>query len=195
MKILKHVSSTLLMPVIAILLFSPVSFAADYTMQDILRQGLLGAGTGAISAESSGGNAGKGALIGMGVGVIGNVLLGILTEPSASSRPIAYAPAQFQTYYTTQSYYQPQPQQVYYQPPQQAYAVYQPRVEYVQAAPAYSYYRPQGDTNRYILRQGLLGAGVGAISAGASGGKAGTGALIGAGTNVIGGALLSYLTS
>ena len=42
------------------------------------------------------------------------------------------------------------------------------------------------DTNKKILKQGLLGAGVGAISAEASGGKAGTGALIGAGTNVIG---------
>ena len=51
------------------------------------------------------------------------------------------------------------------------------------------------DPNRAILKQGLLGAGVGAISASASGGKAGQGALIGAGTNVIGGALLDTLTA
>ena len=37
------------------------------------------------------------------------------------------------------------------------------------------------EQTRDILKQGLLGAGVGAISAGASGGKAGQGALIGAG--------------
>ena len=45
-----------------------------------------------------------------------------------------------------------------------------------------------------ILKQGILGAAVGGIAAGASGGKAGKGALIGAGTNVIGGALLDTLT-
>ena len=55
-------------------------------------------------------------------------------------------------------------------------------------------YSGNEDPNKKILKQGLLGAGVGAISAGASGGKAGTGALIGAGTNVIGGALLDSLT-
>ncbi len=49
------------------------------------------------------------------------------------------------------------------------------------------------DSNKKILKQGPLGAGVGAISASASGGKAGKGALIGAGTNVIGGALLDTL--
>ncbi len=44
-----------------------------------------------------------------------------------------------------------------------------------------------------VLKQALLGGGVGAISAGASGGKVGQGALIGAGTNVIGGALLDTI--
>ena len=39
-----------------------------------------------------------------------------------------------------------------------------------------------------------MGAGTGAIAAGASGGKAGQGALIGAGTSVIGSALLDTLT-
>lgn len=52
----------------------------------------------------------------------------------------------------------------------------------------------QDDSTRDILKQGLLGAGTGAIAAGASGGKAGQGALIGAGTNVIGGALLDAIT-
>src|SRR3989344_7456317 len=53
----------------------------------------------------------------------------------------------------------------------------------------------QEDPNKKILKQGLLGAGTGAIASGASGGDAGKGALIGAGTNVIGGALLDSLTS
>lgn len=46
-----------------------------------------------------------------------------------------------------------------------------------------------------IIRQSLLGAGVGAISAEVSGGKAGTGALVGAGSNVIGGALIQLLSA
>ena len=45
-----------------------------------------------------------------------------------------------------------------------------------------------------ILKSGLLGVGMGAISAGMSGGKPGKGALIGAGTHVIGGALLDMLS-
>jgi hypothetical protein len=46
----------------------------------------------------------------------------------------------------------------------------------------------------YAMGGGIIpAAGVGAFSAGASGGKAGTGALIGAGTNIIGGALLDTL--
>lgn len=44
-----------------------------------------------------------------------------------------------------------------------------------------------------LLTRGLLGAGVGAISAGASGGKAGKGALVGAGTTVVGGMLMDTL--
>ncbi len=54
-------------------------------------------------------------------------------------------------------------------------------------------YYGQEDPNKKIIKNGLLGAGVGAISASASGGSAGKGALIGAGTNVIGGALLDSL--
>ena len=48
---------------------------------------------------------------------------------------------------------------------------------------------------RSLLKEGLLGAGVGAISAGVGRGNAGTGALVGAGTQIIGGSLLSFLTS
>ena len=59
---------------------------------DILRSGLLGAGTGVISAGMSGGKAGKGALIGAGTNVIGGALLDVLTSPS-SSQPVYYSQA------------------------------------------------------------------------------------------------------
>jgi hypothetical protein len=151
----------------------------------ILKQGLLGAGVGAISAEASGGKAGTGALVGAGTNVIGGALLDTLTTPS-QPRPqqvqyVQQAPVQQQTY-STQSY----PVQTQ----GTAYRVDQP-VQYVQQ-PAY-YAPPQENQSQKIIKQGLLGAGVGAISASASGGKAGKGALIGAGTNVIGGALLDSL--
>ena len=54
-------------------------------------------------------------------------------------------------------------------------------------------YAGNEDPNKKILKTAVVGAGTGAIAAGASGGKAGKGALIGAGTNVIGGALLDTL--
>lgn len=58
----------------------------------ILRQGLLGAGTGAVATAASGANGGavwKGALVGMGVNVIGGALLDILTT-SDNSQGVAY---------------------------------------------------------------------------------------------------------
>ncbi len=56
-------------------------------------------------------------------------------------------------------------------------------------------YYGESDPNKEILKDAVVGAGVGAVSAGASGGSAGKGALIGAGTNVIGNALIDTLTS
>lgn len=53
----------------------------------------------------------------------------------------------------------------------------------------------QNEATKKIIKQGIVGAATGAIAAEASGGKAGTGALIGAGTNIIGGALLDVLTA
>ncbi len=156
----------------------------------ILKQGLLGAGTGAIAAGASGGNAGKGALIGAGTNVIGGALLDTLTTPSQPQQvqQVQYVQAQPQ-YVQTQSVpssYPVQQQAVYHSEPQPVY---------VQQAPVYYQQPPpqESSTNK-ILKQGLLGAGTGAIAAGASGGNAGKGALIGAGTNVIGGALLDALT-
>jgi hypothetical protein len=55
-------------------------------------------------------------------------------------------------------------------------------------------YAEDEDATRNILKQGLLGAGTGALAAGTSGGKAGQGALVGAGTAVIGSALLDTLS-
>lgn len=136
----------------------------DDSSRQILKQGLLGAGTGAIAAGASGGKAGQGALIGAGTGIIGGILLDAITSPPAQRQP---------------------------PPPQQYYPA-------GQAAPQDDYYYeeppPQESGTQKVLKQGLLGAGTGAIAAGASGGNAGQGALIGAGTNVIGSALLDTMT-
>lgn len=139
----------------------------DDATRNVLKQGLLGAGTGAIAAGTSGGNAGKGALIGAGTGVIGSVLLDAMTTPSSSSRPARRRAAATPTY----TYYDDQGDNYYYEEP------------------------PQESGTQKVLKQGLLGAGTGAIAAGASGGNAGQGALIGAGTNVIGSALLDTITT
>lgn len=54
-------------------------------------------------------------------------------------------------------------------------------------------YYQQQDQNKNILKQAVIGAGVGAVASSASGGSTGKGALIGAGTNVIGSALSGYV--
>ncbi len=163
----------------------------DYSGQEdpnkkILKQGLLGAGTGAIAAGASGGNAGQGALIGAGTNVIGGALLDTITaSPKPQPQPMyvqqAPPPPQYaQSSYPVQT--QPQPYRVEQQP------------VYVQQQPVYYQQPPQEDQTKKILKQGLLGAGTGAIAASASGGKAGKGALIGAGTNIIGSALLDAIS-
>ncbi len=175
--------------IVGLLAFFPLSTGlarAEGDFRDILRQGLLGAGTGALSAGISGGNAGKGALIGAGTNVIGGALLGMLTGsssqgPASYASPVSYAPVS----------YIPQQTQPVYTQIQPVYPVETQPVYYTQPAPVY---QPPDNGNLQIVRQGLLGAGVGAISASTSGGNAGQGALFGAGTNVIGGALLSMLT-
>ena len=156
-------------------------FAEEDANKNILKQGILGAGVGAVSASASGGKAGKGALIGAGTNVIGGALLDTLFSSPKPAQPV----------YAQQPQYVEQPVQYVQAAPQQ---YQQPQVQYVQQ-PAYYPVAPQEDPNKKIIKNGLLGAGVGAISASASGGKAGKGALIGAGTNVIGGALLDTLTA
>jgi hypothetical protein len=50
----------------------------------VIKQALVGAGTGAIAAEVSGGKAGTGALVGAGTNVIGSAVLDALTTPSST---------------------------------------------------------------------------------------------------------------
>lgn len=157
------------MAVLTLFLVSAMAAGLAYCQDDdgtrnILKQGLLGAGTGAIAASASGGKAGQGALIGAGTNVIGSALLDTLTGPSTSQRRAALPPQ----YYDDGDYYYEEP--VYYEAP------------------------PQESSSQKIIKQGLVGAGTGALASGMSGGDAGKGALIGAGTNVIGNALLDTLT-
>lgn len=175
---------------------------ADVDFRSLLKEGLLGAGVGAISAGVGKGNAGTGALVGAGTQIIGGSLLSFLTAPSSSgSGQTAYV-SQRQVYAAEPVYYaQPQPvyaqsQPVYSQPvvtTEPAYTYSQPTYTYSQPV-TYAQPQTQDDSAKKIIKQGLLGAGVGALSAGVGDGNAGTGALVGAGTSVIGGALLDFLS-
>lgn len=160
----KHIF-TLITVLTSIIFIASFAFGQnDDTTRNVLKNGLLGAGTGAIAAGASGGNAGQGALIGAGTNVIGGALLDMITAPPASSSRRAPPPQYDNQYY-------PDDQEDYYEEP------------------------PQESGTQKVLKNGLLGAGTGAIAAGASGGSAGKGALIGAGTNIIGGALLDAITT
>lgn len=68
-------------------LLTSASFAQDEGSKKILKEGLLGAATGAIASSASGGKAGKGALIGAGVNVVGGALLDTVTSPSQPQQP------------------------------------------------------------------------------------------------------------
>lgn len=52
-------------------------------------------------------------------------------------------------------------------------------------------YAAEENKSKTFLKDAVLGAGVGAVAAGASGGEAGKGALVGAGTNLVGNMLFS----
>lgn len=146
---------------------SPIYCQDDDQTRNVLKQGLLGAGTGAIAAGASGGNAGQGALIGAGTNVIGGALLDAITGPSSSSSSSSYRQSA---------------------PPPGGY--YDQQGNYYYEEPA-----PRQSSSSNIIKQGLLGAGTGAIASSMSGGNAGKGALIGAGTNVIGSALLDAIST
>ncbi|MFH1753892.1 MAG: hypothetical protein ABH875_06885 [Candidatus Omnitrophota bacterium] len=123
----------------------------------VLKSGLVGAGTGALAAGVTGGKAGEGALIGAGTGIIGSILLDVITGNSAQRR------GNEEDYYPADD-------------------------------PDDYYYETREDPSAKVLKDGLVGAGTGAIASGVSGGSAGKGALIGAGTGAIGNALLDTIT-
>ena len=61
-----------------VFVFSGYDVSADSSSSDILKQGLLGAGSGAVGGAASGakgGNLWKGALAGAGVNIVGGALL------------------------------------------------------------------------------------------------------------------------
>lgn len=89
MKIMLVVTLSL---VIAVSLMSSLAFAADN--RNILKEGLLGAATGAIASEASGGKAGKGALVGAGVNVIGGALMDSLSGQPAQQVDEEYGSSQ-----------------------------------------------------------------------------------------------------
>lgn len=192
----------ILSSILGLALFSSQASASTESVE-LIRQGLLGAGVGAISSSVSGGKAGKGALIGAGTQILGNLLAGLLGNSNSYPQTTYIQPTpSYSTYSSYQS--QPQPQIVYQPAPptRQTYTIYRTEPRYFEQ-PVYTsrqsvpvYYAPSSDSySKRILRQGLLGAGVGAISAETAGGKAGTGALVGAGSNVLGDALVELLTS
>lgn len=85
---MKKAGYCMIFAVLAAVIFTGVIANAqdDDSTRQVLKQGLLGAGTGAIAAGASGGNAGKGALIGAGTGAIGGALLDAITTPSQPRR-------------------------------------------------------------------------------------------------------------
>ena len=60
--------------VLVVFSFCQTSHAGDDAASNLLKQGLLGAATGAVASEVSGGKAGKGALVGAGVNIVGGML-------------------------------------------------------------------------------------------------------------------------
>jgi len=63
---------------------------AEDGTKKVLKNGIVGAGTGAIAAGTTGGKAGQGALIGAGTGVIGNALLDTITKPAPQRKKSKY---------------------------------------------------------------------------------------------------------
>ncbi len=68
------------------LIAAPAITAEDATKK-IIKQGLVGAATGAVASEVSGGKAGKGALVGAGTGVIGGALIDVLMPEQTPTAP------------------------------------------------------------------------------------------------------------
>lgn len=66
------------------MLISAPCQAADDGTRRVLRDAVVGAGTGAVASGASGGKAGTGALIGAGTGALGGILMDVITGPSGS---------------------------------------------------------------------------------------------------------------
>ncbi len=76
--------------IIAVMVVCPLSesFAARNSSSDLLRQGLLGAGAGAVGGAASGAKGGdlwKGALAGAGVNIVGGALLDSMSGEQVQS--------------------------------------------------------------------------------------------------------------
>ena len=95
---------TYIMIVAALALTAPRGWADDEAAKKILKEGLVGAGVGAVSAQASGGKAGKGELIGAGTNVVGNAVVDLLTGGSQPSEPAAPAYPQPAPTYTPGAY-------------------------------------------------------------------------------------------
>ena len=70
---------TVIVAVLLIATICNIGQCAEKTAQKLLKQGLLGAATGAVASEVSGGKAGKGALVGAGVNIVGGMLFDAMT--------------------------------------------------------------------------------------------------------------------
>jgi len=94
---MRKIIALIILATLGLSFITVTAMAADTTSNKVLKQGIIGAGTGAIAAGASGGKAGKGALIGAGTGILGNILLDTLTEGGQSE------PSQQQRQKTTQT--------------------------------------------------------------------------------------------
>lgn len=88
---------------VAFVLPGPVSYAADKSSSDILKQGTLGALSGLVGAEVGKGKGGawKGALAGAGVNVVGGALLDSMSgEHVATTQEVQSMPSNQDAYST-----------------------------------------------------------------------------------------------
>lgn len=80
-----HLLKGIVLSCFVLVLGAPHAYAEnDDAAKQILQQGLFGAGIGAIAAKTSGGKAGKGALVGAGSNILGNILVGSLQGQNSS---------------------------------------------------------------------------------------------------------------
>ena len=99
----------------------PQSLAQDTSAMELLRAGLLGAGSGAVGGAASGAKGSdiwKGALAGAGVNIVGGALLDVMTKSNTQTQRQYYTAPQPQSYGSqtqaqTSSYYPRQNQQEY----------------------------------------------------------------------------------